>query len=376
MQNKSILFVINVLTRGGAEVQVLRLARGMQSRGWHVTVVSMIEPESMVEPFEQSGIDVLCLGMKPGIPNPMAILRLRKIISDLRPQVVHSHILHANVLARITRVLASFPVLVCTAHNIKESGKRLERLYQYTDGMADLTTNVSQAGVDRYISASLAPQDRIRFIPNGLDLSHFQPSPEIRARMRQALDLGDKFVWLGIGRFEDAKDYPNMFRAFARVNDPNSLLLVVGRGSKEAELREFAATTSAADRTRFLGVRDDVQDVMTAADGYVMSSAWEGMPLVLQEASAVGLPVVATDVGGNREVVLDGQTGLLVPAKDSDRLSGAMRRLMAMSPADRSAMGLRGREHVLSHYSMNHVLDLWESIYQELLEKNRSRACA
>ena len=200
MPSKSILFIINVLTRGGAEIQVLRLARGMKSRGWTVTVVSMIEPEALAEPFIESGIDVLCLGMHPGMPNPMAILRLRKIIAERQPDVIHSHILHANILARITRMLSSFPVLVCTAHNIKESGKRLEKLYRYTDGLADLTTNVSQAGVDRYISASLAPADRIRFIPNGLDLADFKPSDPTRARMRQALGVSDQFVWLGIGR--------------------------------------------------------------------------------------------------------------------------------------------------------------------------------
>jgi len=306
----------------------------------------------------------------------MAILRLRKIIADLQPQVVHSHILHANVLARVTRMVSSFPVLVCTAHNIKESGSRLEKLYRYTDGLADLTTNVSQAGVDRYIAASLSPKDRIRFIPNGLDLSQFKPSEETRVRMRQSLGLSDQFAWLGIGRMEDAKDYPNMLRAFAQLKDKSAQLLIVGCGSRGQELRQLAASGGAAERIRFLGVRDDIPDLMTAGDGYVMSSAWEGMPLVLQEASAVGLPIVATDVGGNREVVLDGVSGLLVPARDSDQLAGAMAKLNSMPEADRRAMGLRGREHVLSHYSMEHVLDLWESIYEELLEKKRSRLCA
>jgi glycosyltransferase involved in cell wall biosynthesis len=375
-QAKRILFVINVLTRGGAEVQLVRLARGMQSRGWHVTVVSMIEPEALVEPFTEAGIQVLCLGMKPGLPNPMAILRLRRIIVDLKPDVVHSHILHANVLTRITRMIARFPVLISTAHNIRESGKRLESLYRYTDSLADLTTNVSQAGVDRYISTALAPASRIRFIPNGLDLTRFRPDSQTRTRMRDELKVANHFIWLAIGRFEDAKDYPNLIRAFSKLAARDAQLLIVGCGSKESELKAAAAASPAAGKIRFLGVRDDVPDVMTAADGYVMSSAWEGMPLVLQEASAVGLPVVATDVGGNREVVLDGVSGLLVPSQDSDHLAAAMEKVMDMPEPARTAMGLRGRQHVLTHYSMDHILDLWESIYQELLDTRRSKRCA
>ncbi len=105
---------------------------------------------------------------------------------------------------------------------------------------------------------------------------------------------------------------------------------------------------------------------MNAADAYVMSSAWEGMPLVLQEASATALPIVATDVGGNREVVLNEVSGLLVPAKDPAALGEAMQRVMCMSDEHRRGMGAAGREHVASQFGIEHVLDVWESIYEEL----------
>src|SRR5436309_1212686 len=97
---KSIVFVVNALTHGGAEIQVSRLALGMRRRGWDVCVASMIPPESLVDELRAGGVDVTCLDMRPGIPNPMAILRLRRILVERAPSVVHSHISHANILSR------------------------------------------------------------------------------------------------------------------------------------------------------------------------------------------------------------------------------------------------------------------------------------
>ena len=117
---------------------------------------------------------------------------------------------------------------------------------------------------------------------------------------------------------------------------------------------------------RFLGVRDDVPALVSAADAYVMSSAWEGMPMVLLEAAAGGLPVVTTRVGGNHEAVLDGTTGFLAPARDSGTLASAMSRLMALPAAERREMGERGREHVRANHGLTRVVDRWEALYREV----------
>jgi glycosyltransferase involved in cell wall biosynthesis len=120
---------------------------------------------------------------------------------------------------------------------------------------------------------------------------------------------------------------------------------------------------------RFVGVRDDVPAFMSAADGYVMSSAWEGMPMVLLEGAAAGLPIVATRVGGNHEVVTEGESGLLVPPRDHEALAAAMLRLMALPEAQRREMGERGREHVRAHYGLSRVVDRWEDVYHEVLAR-------
>jgi glycosyltransferase involved in cell wall biosynthesis len=191
----------------------------------------------------------------------------------------------------------------------------------------------------------------------------------------------DRFLWFAAGRLSEAKNYPNMIDAFAALGDTKATLLIAGRGPLEAELQNriqigFQGARNLQDRVRLLGARRDMPELMNAADGYVMSSNWEGMPLVLQEASAAMLPIVATDVGGNPEVILDGRTGLLVPSKDSAALAGAIRRVMSMSPEERRQMGRAAREHVAATFDLERVLDQWEQIYHGLLARKRNGAVA
>ena len=372
MNDKSVVYLVNWLAYGGAEVQVSRLAAGMIQRGWRVDVISMIREGTLAETLKQAGAGVHYLDMRPGIPNPGAILRLRRLILGLKPAVVHSHIVHANLLARVTRLIARMPVLVCTAHNVQECGRALELGYRYTDGLADLTTNVSQAAVDRYIRIGAAPANRIRFVPNGLDVSLYRNDPARRDAKRNELGVGDRFVWLAIGRMHEQKDYPNLLKAFAAAGlAKDSTLLIVGTGPLQASLEQLAASLGVGDSVRFLGTRNDVPALMNMADGYVMSSAWEGMPLVLQEAGASALPIVATRVGGNAEVALDGQSAWIIPPGDTPALADAMRRMTDLPAADRHHMGVAGRAHVTKNYDMPAVLDQWEDIYDELRRKKR-----
>lgn len=370
MSAKSIVFVVNCLSLGGAEIQVMRLADGLRRREWEVDVVSLLKPGTLRGPLIKMGVRVHSLNMRAGMPNPAGMIRLRKILAKLKPQIVHSHIVHANLLTRLTRLIARMPVLVCTAHNVREGGRSLELGYRYTDPLTDLTTNVSQAAVDRYVRIKAAPRDRIRFVPNGVDTVHCLAQPEERVRRRAEMKLNGQFIWLAVGRFQEQKDYPNMIHAFARAvreaQLPEARLMIAGSGPLERQARDLAASLGVSDRVDFIGERSDVAQLMKMADAFVLSSAWEGMPLVLQEAAASGLPIVATRVGGNAEVAIEGCSALLVPAKNASALAEAMSRMMAMSEAERRRMGEAGRRHVVEKYDMDRILDQWEGIYAEL----------
>jgi glycosyltransferase involved in cell wall biosynthesis len=262
---------------------------------------------------------------------------------------------------------------VSTIHNIFEGGRLRMAAYRLTNTLVDHMTIVSQAAFDRFVGDGIVPKDILRVVPNGVDMARFR-SASSGAGQSVRLSLGlteGGFVWLAVGRFEVAKDYPNMLRAFAKVREqePRAVLLLVGRGSLQKETEALARELGLGTGVRFLGVRSDVPEVMSAADGYVMSSAWEGMPMVLLEAAAAGLPIVATRVGGNYEVVRQGETGFLVPPSDHEALGLAMLRLSQLSEPERRAMGERGREHVRAHYDLGRVAERWEDLYREVLAR-------
>ena len=369
-----LMYVITGLGRGGAETQVVLLAKAFAIKGWNVSVVSLLEASREVrDELEASGIAVAHLGMRRGVPDPTGILRLVRLMRSARPTIVHSHMVHANVLARIARLVSPVPVLISTAHNIIEGPRWREWLYRATDWLTDLTTQVSQVGLERYVRLRVCDRERALFIPNGVDTFRFKPDPVVRVETRRELGLQDEFAWLAVGRLEPAKDYPTLLRAFAHLRSasPQPLLLIAGHGALADTLRDMAARLEIAERVRFLGLRNDVPALMNAADAFVLSSAWEGMPMVLLEASASGLPIVATDVGGNREVVLNGETGLLVPSGDPRALANAMACVMAMTSDQRTHMGQRARERVRREYSIERVVQLWESVYVEALYSRR-----
>lgn len=371
----SVAFLITGLGYGGAEMQVVRLARRLKALDWNVSIISMIPlrgaGKEVSNLASDAGIPVYSLEIPRGIPDPRGVIRLARILRDEKPQVLHCHMVHANLLGRIVRLFEKVPVLVCTAHSTYEGGRHRELAYRLTDFLCDLTTQVSQTGLERYVKIGAVPRRKIRYVPNGVDVTRFRPDPLTRSSVRSELQVGDSFVWLAVGRFVEAKDYPNMFQAFAEVVKAgrSAVLLVAGDGGLRNSLEEMVDELGIRRRVRFLGIRRDIPSLMNAADGYVMSSAWEGLPMVLLEAAATGLPVVATDVGGNREAVIHGKTGFLVPPKRPDALARGMLRLMSMDPDDRKRMGQEAREYVVSTYSLEKVVNLWIDIYRSLYLK-------
>jgi glycosyltransferase involved in cell wall biosynthesis len=367
-----IFFLSTSMGMGGADSQLLSAAQELRSRGHEVLIVSLTPLGPMGFEARSAGIPTESLGMRRGFPDPRGLVRLVRLVRAWRPDVLHSHMIHANLMARVLRLIAPVPALVSTIHNIYEGGRLRMAAYRLTNALVDHMTIVSQAAFDRFVAEGIVPKEILRVVPNGVDTSRFRNvSPLAGQSVRRSLGLDREFVWLAVGRFEVAKDYPNMLRAFAKVREQQSqaILLLVGRGSLQEETEALARDLGLGGGVRFLGVRSDVPEIMSAADGYVMSSAWEGMPMVLLEAAAAALPIVATKVGGNHEVVRDEVSGFLVPPCDPDALGLAMLRLSRLSEPERRAMGQRGREHIRTHYGLGRVAERWEDLYREVLSR-------
>jgi glycosyltransferase involved in cell wall biosynthesis len=370
-----ILFLSTSMGMGGADSQILVAAQDLQARGHEILIVSLTPLGPMGLRARTSGIATESLDMRRGIPDPRGLARLMRIARVWQPSVLHSHMVHANLMARALQLVAPVPALVSTIHNIYEGNALLMAGYRLTNGLVDRMTIISQAAAERFIRERIIPADLLRVVPNGVDPDLYRQPAEVRDGLRRALELGGEFVWLAVGRFETAKDYPNMLRAFAGVRErhPEAVLLLAGRGALQGETESLARELAVGPAVRFLGVRDDVAALVSAADGYLMSSAWEGMPMVLLEAAAGGLPIVTTRVGGTAEVVLDGESGYLAPPGDSPALASAMLRLMNLSQAERRALGERGREHIRTKYGLHRVVERWEELYREVLAEKAAR---
>lgn len=359
------------LARGGAETQVALLAAGLRRRNWDVSVISLVTPTAFQAELAAERVPVFSLDIEPGVWSPRGLARLAGILHSLRPQILHGHMFHANLLSRLSRLLFPLPVVVSTLHSAAETSRRSSQMrwrdaaYRITDPLGDVTVAVSEAVAARHIGARAVPAAKLRVIPNGVGTSRFQPDAARRQSVRNLLGLGDQFTWLAVGRLMWKKGYGPLLHAFAGLGQ--GVLLVAGAGPQEAELVELAAELGA--KVRFLGQRSDVADLMQAADAFVQASLVEGMPVSLLEAASCGLPSVTTGAGGAAEVVSDGRTGYVVPPGNAEALAAAMSRLMSLSADERLAMGLAARRHVVERYEAAAMLARWEQLYEELLAR-------
>jgi glycosyltransferase involved in cell wall biosynthesis len=359
---RRIAFLITSSGVGGAEHQVRDLALGMRVRGWDA---------SAFEHLPRAGIETISLAMRQGSPDPRAFARLAAWLRRWRPTVLHAHMVHANLLARLVRPISRTPVVICTIHTQRQGARWRAVAYRATDRLSHLTTAVSDVARRDAVSAGAVPAGRIVVVPNGIDPGRWRHDIAARTRVRDEMGLGDTFLWLVAGRLTDAKDLPNLVAAVGELDvaQDQVRVAIAGTGPNEAALRSLVDSSGLASTILFLGGRDDVPALMSAADAYVMSSAWEGLPLVLLEAGASGLPIVATDVGGNREAVIDGEGGYVVPARDHVALAAAMERVMGLSEPERTSMGAAARRHIGSTFDITVVLDRWEQIYADVLAR-------
>jgi glycosyltransferase involved in cell wall biosynthesis len=355
---------------GGAEKQVHDLAVTMHARGWQVTAVSMLPLADVFADLPAAGIPTFTLGMTRGRPSLRAVWRLHRFIRAERPHVLHCHMIHANLLGRLTHLLDRQPVVISTMHNQNQGGGWRRLAYRLTDRLSDRTTTVSRMALEAAVSQGLAPRSRMLLMPNGVDVEAYAPDRSARERIRRTLAPNGEFLWLAVGRLTAAKDYANMVAAFAHAADgesASSRLVIAGEGPMARSVEALIEEAALGDRIRLLGPREDIPALMQAADGLVMSSAWEGLPLVLLEAGASGLPAVVTDVGGSRDVIVEGVTGHVVPPRDAVALAGAMSRVEGLSSEARRKMGLAAREHVTSRFDLDAVAARWEALYLDLL---------
>lgn len=371
-----IVYVLTSLGVGGAERQALAVADRMVQRG-HEVAVLVLSPGFAEE--WPTRLHVVHMNMRKTAPSGLSgLLIARSFLREFRPDLLHSHSFHANLVARLMKLIVPSVKVICTIHNVYEGGWRRMMTYRLTDGLSYLTTAVSQAAAARFVKVKAVRRGKCLVVRNGIDVGEFMPSADRRCMMREAMGAGSSFIWLAAGRLVAAKDYPNVLRAFrkVRVEFPEAQLWIAGASAdgipKRTEGRGCGLASGLAveydwmEQVRLLGLRRDMPALFDAVDGFVLSSAWEGMPLVVGEAMAMEKPVVATDVGGTRELM--GDVGSMVGPGDSDALAAAMIDVIRQPVQTRQSLGRVARTRIAREFSMDARADEWEALYRHAVE--------
>ena len=359
-----ILLVSTGLNMGGAERQVVDLADSLAERGHRVMIAYMVDGVALRPKHRRVSLYPLhCAKTPRGLLRGYA--RLAAMIYRWHPDVVHSHMVHANLLTRLVRLAAPMRRLVCTAHSNREGGRAVMLAYRLTDALADVTTHVSHEAAAEYEQAGAVPEGGMVTVHNGIDVNRFQRGAHSRHPGAEGWPgpAGRRRV-LAVGRLVPEKNQAALLRAFALVVDdyPDTDLWIAGDGPLRADLETLRGQLDLADRVFLMGERHDVPALMRAADLLVLSSRVEGFGLVVAEAMASGTLVVATDVGGVAEVM--GNHGFLVPPDDVAALAQGIWDALRMDPSRASLLAACNRAYVARRFDIRRVTEDWLGIYR------------
>ena len=361
----NILYLITGLGGGGAEKVVADLADQMFQRG-HQVKIAYLKGDVVVRP-ENNTIELVYLGLESIKQSTSAYKNYKNLLQTFKPHVVHAHMVHANIFARLSRIFLPIPKLICTAHSNNEGGKARMLAYRATHYLSDLTTNVSQSASDSFETLGAVPKNGITTIYNGIDLERFQRNEQANLEVRLAFGLSDNdLMLLAVGRLHEAKDYPNLFHAIEILlkqddEHKNIYLFVVGDGDLRSELEHLITEKKLSTQVHLLGRRSDIPQLMSAADLFILSSSFEGFGLVVAEAMACQTYVVATDCGGVKEVM--GDTGILVQPKNSLDLAQALMRAINLSDVEVIHNNMRALKHVSKNFDLKNIVTKWLEIY-------------
>jgi len=360
--NKKIVFIITGLTIGGAEKQVCLLADKLAELGNSVSLISL-GCKGVIYPTNRNVL-VYELGLRKNIVSFISVYnRLRVIIKEMNPDIIHSHMVHANLFARILRLSVSMKCLISSAHSDNDGGGGRIFAYRITDRLSDLTTNVSKRAVDSFIRKKISKPGRIVPIYNGIDVNAFHFNPQSRALKRIEIGLNDETkLILAIGRLTPAKDYKNLLTAFSMLDFNEKIqLAIIGDGVLAEELKEFSLKLGIDKKVHWLGIQHDISGWLSACDLFVLSSQWEGFGLVIAEAMACQRPVVATNVGGVLEVV--GDSSMLVPPSNPKELKNKIVEVLNYDESYLNNIVTIGRDRVVNNFSIDKVIANWLYLY-------------
>jgi glycosyltransferase involved in cell wall biosynthesis len=368
---RTVIHFIDGQAMGGAERVVLQLIEGLDRRVWRPVLFhhrsAGLAP--VLAQARQLHVETRALPRMETVKDLSRLPEWVRTIRDERPDVLHAHLLWplSCKYGLLASALAGVPAVVATAHLFMDvSSKPVVRIQP----------RVIAWTVDRYLAVSECvarqlrhsfriPSRKIEVVRNGINLARFHAGPD--AGVRASLTGGDdRPVVLTVARLEAQKGLHDLIDAARQV--PHALFVVAGDGPERSRLEAQARSEGVGDRVRFLGHRDDIPELLACADVFVMPSLYEGLPLAVMEAMAAGTPVIATAIGGTDELIVDGETGVLVPPANPSALAAAIRMLLD-DPEHAKALACAAQRLAHQEFGCARVVQRVGEVYEELLSR-------
>jgi len=370
----TVAHVVLRLDVGGLERMVVQLLTLLDRKSFAPRVCVLGEKGALAAELEALGVPVESIPRRGGRVDPTLPIRLARWFKRQDVDIVHTHNpaphLYGALGAGVARAGGRTPRVVHTKHgrNVPHTRKSVT-LNQLASAMTNRIVTVSDDARAVALEVEGVDAAKVVTIKNGVDTTLYRPrdrGARDLARQRLGLPEGGYHI-VCVARLSEEKDHATLLAAFARLRAalPDARLALVGDGPERPAL-EALAHRLAPGAVLFTGMRSDVAELLPAFDAFALASRTEGISLTLLEAAAAGLPIVATRVGGNPEVVTHGRTGLLVPPVDPARLAAALEEL-AKRP-DRAEMGLAGRRRVETLFGVQSMVGAYEALYRRVLE--------
>jgi glycosyltransferase involved in cell wall biosynthesis len=370
------MHVITGLDMGGAEMMLFKLLSASRD-SLHSMVVSLKDQGTIGPSITKLGVPLECLHFRPSLPSPARFLSLVSLMREFRPQLIQGWMPHGNLAASLAEVASRIaaPVIwnvrmsLDAADGEKISTLGLIRLGALLSGHPTKIIYNSFTGAKQHESRGYRAAQSV-VISNGFDCNLFRPDEDAHNRICQQLGLESKAVLIGlVARFHPSKDHFGFLRAasFVSAMHPESRFLLVGKGlvETERELTTLISQLHLTGRVFLLGERTDTPQLTAGLDIACSSSAYEGFSNSIGEAMACGVPCVVTDVGDSAHLVVD--TGLIVPARNSEALAHAIGQLIDAGPAKRKELGTAARRRIESEFSLSEIARRYEDLYTECL---------
>ncbi|MBN1851806.1 MAG: glycosyltransferase [Pirellulales bacterium] len=364
---RQILHIIPTLDRAGAEKQLVLLASGLPRDLFDIHVCAMTRGGPLEKDLLEAGIPTTVLG-KRWKADPVTFWRLRKIIRDLQPDLVQTWLFAAGSYGRLAARSCGVRHLIHTERCVDRWKSDWQWMVDRQLARSTDRLIANARGVRDYCVQHGLPANKIDLIPNAVPKA--RPSDQDREALLDTLDIPHDARLIGaIGRLWPQKRIKDLIWAYELVVllHPNARLLIIGDGPERAGLERYTRLVSSTEHVRFLGERSDVWRILPHLDVLWQGSDYEGMPNAVLEAMAAGVPVVATDIPGHREMIVSGETGYLVPIAGRADYGRATDRILS-DPDHARQLGKQGQRSVEQEFTVGRMVDRYGQLYRKLLD--------